>query len=249
MATLQHRPAPPLGMGGRRFAISQEAIAPARTDVSALSASCIAVAMLGIAALAAAATSSLLTPATVAAGGAGAGGAGGGFADMASFLAWPAGIVSAAYCLAALVYGFVSFRRGTLQRPEVAVRVLGSTAGLHLVLLLAGLWRLPESERTFDVTLAALLTLELGVIAALGWRHNAALRKGSSAKPATAPSAAAVLGTLFLASVMVAAITTVGMSASTAGELAVPHSGHSGTHQESVVPDQLQRLKDQGHHH
>ncbi len=126
-------------------------------------------------------------------------------------------------------------------------------AGLHLAVLVAGIWRMPEEARTFDVTLAALASLELSVIAVLGWRRNAELRKGPNFR-VREPSAPAVVGILFAASVLVAAITTSGMAASTAGELAVPHSGHHNTPQHSPQqesPDRgiLQQMKEQGHHH
>ncbi len=261
MATLQHRAAAQdsTRAAAQDFTRAAEqaskpgslTVAPADRRAVDVSATAVAVVLLGVAALAAAAASSLLTlPGGGAAGGGGLGtGVGDVVAGPGSALAWPAGAVSAAYCLAALLYALAAFRRGVLPHPAAVLRVVGVAAGVHLAVLLEGLWRMPESGRTLDVTLASLLTLELAVIAAVGWRSNAALRRDPSPGSATGHSAAAVLGVLFAASLLVAGVTTLGMAASAAGDLAVPHSGHGGTHQVPAVPQQLQQLKEQGHHH
>lgn len=194
------------------------------------------------------------------------------------------GVFSAIFGLAALAYGLWALRHGKLLRADIVLLVLSLAAGVHLISLLMGLWRMPAAERTFDATLAAMLVLELSATAVLGWQRNAPLRRSgigasSPASAVSAPasttgapgapaavtaaaaptavtkprSAAAVVGTLFATSLFVAALTTVGMAASTAGELAVPHSGHSDSihnnHDSNVVPANIQRLKDQEHHH
>lgn len=226
------------------------------------------VALLGIAALSSAAASSLLPGFGEAVdGGPSASGLGGPLLGVA-------GVLSAMYGLAALAYGLLALRHGKLIRPEVLNPALGIAAGIHLIGLLLGLWRMPVAERTFDITIAAMLVLELAATAVLGWARNAPLRRppsqinsvsgaspavcGASPSKAKPRSAAAVVGTLFAISLFVAALTTVGMAASTAGELAVPHSGHSDSgpggsghidHNSNVIPENLQRLKDQGHHH
>lgn len=219
------------------------------------------VALLGIAALSSAAASSLLPGfGETVDGGPSARGLGGPLLGVA-------GVLSATYGLAALAYGLLALRHGKLIRPEVLIPALGIAAGIHLIGLLLGLWRMPVAERTFDITIAAMLVLELAATAVLGWARNAPLRRpqnqknsvaGASSAAAKPRTAAAVVGTLFAISLFVAALTTVGMAASTAGELAVPHSGHSDSgpggsahvdHDSNVVPENLQRLKDQGHHH
>ncbi len=207
----------------------------------------ISLALLGIAALASAATSSLIP---------GLSGDTTGLASAAenttwisAASSWAAGIVSGVYCLASLAYAFVSFRKGVLPNTAALRLVVGLAAGVHLAGFLEGLWRAPSSTRTFDVTLASLLILELSVIAVLGWRKNSELRVNRSIKIHKEPSAMAVVGTLFAAAILVATITTVGMAASTAGELAVPHSGHMGTENGPAVPSNIEQLKNQGHHH
>lgn len=219
------------------------------------------VALLGIAALSSAAASSLLPGLSGTSDGVSSSGGSG------TFVLGVLGVFSAIYGLAALGYGLWALRHGKLLRADIVLLVLSLAAGVHLIGLLMGLWRMPAAERTFDATLATMLALELSATAVLGWQRNAPLRRSgiqgnplgnaASAEGAAATtkprSAAAVVGTLFATSLFVAALTTVGMAASTAGELAVPHSGHSDSghsdHDNNVVPENIQRLKDQGHHH
>ena len=160
-----------------------------------------------------------------------------------------AGIASAVYGLAALAYGFISFRSRHHQASSHAATggFIGRTVPPGGLLL--GLWRMPEASRTFDMTLASLLALELSVMAVLGWRQQCRPAAGSHQESRREPSAVAVVGTLFAASILVAALTTVGMAASTAGDLAVPHSGHSDTANSPSVPSNIEHLKNQGHHH
>lgn len=209
------------------------------TELGALYSS---LALLGIASLAIAAASSLLPWLNA--------GAESGTAD-GQLVVWPwaAGLTSAVYGLATLLYGLASLRSGTLPRVGAVQIVLAVAGAVHLAALLSGLWRMPETGRTFDVTLAALLVLELSVLATLGWRRNAAMRRRPGRRAPRKLPAAAVVGALFAASVFVAALTTAGMAASTAGELAVPHSGHGGSHEAPAVPENVQQLKQQGHHH
>lgn len=234
MATTAHMGVPAVSRPGPPVATPTGA-----TELGALYAS---LALLGIASLAIAAASSLLP--WLNAGEASAAGAG-----LPALWPWAAGLASAAYGLAALLYGLASLRSGRLPRVEAVQIVLAVAGAMHLTALLAGLWRMPETGRTFDATLAALLVLELSVLATLGWRRNAAMRRRPGRAAQHKMPAAAVVGTLFVASIFVAALTTAGMAASTAGELAVPHSGHGGSHEAPAVPENVQQLKQQGHHH
>lgn len=195
----------------------------------------VSIAAVGIAALSSAAASSLI---------AGLNGVGG----AAAWVQWVAVIVASSWAAAGLLYAFVSFRTANLPRTILTVRAVVAAASAHLAILIVGMWRLPEDLRSLDLTLASLLVLELSVIAVLGWQHNSGLRvrvPGARHKP----SALAVVGTLFAASILVASVTTVGMAASTAGELAVPHSGHGATTPGSPLPGNLEQLKHSGHHH
>lgn len=202
--------------------------------------------MVGVAALASAAASSLIP---------GLGGAASRLntAPWILLLSGVTGVVSASYALAALGYGAAAFRTGRLPAVRVLQFGVSLAAALHLGALLLGVWGIPGAKREFDLTLASLLVLELAVVAAVGWRGHAASRRSFVRKGAKPRSALTVVGTLFAASVLVAAVTTPGLAASTAGSLAVPHSGHS-TPEKSVtnnnqLPLEIQHLKNQGHQH
>ncbi|WP_113717635.1 hypothetical protein [Arthrobacter dokdonensis] len=198
----------------------------------------VGIAAVGIAALGCAASSSLLSGAT------GATGATGG----AAWWRWAAALASSAWAGAALVYALASWRTGRLPLAGVAARTVVGAASVHLALILIGAWRLPEESRFLDLTVASLLVLELSVLAVVGWQHNRALRTSSRPRAGRTPSALAVVATMFAASIVVASVTSVGLAASTAGQLAVPHSGHGATSPGSL-PGNLEQLRHSGHHH
>ncbi len=217
-----------------------------RHTTSELGSMCVGIGLMGITALAGAAASSLIP------------GLGGTVPRMDTqswvlLLNGAAGIASAGYGLAALGFGFSAFRRGQLPAVKALQILVSVAAVIHLAAFMAGLWGLPASDRSFDLTLAALLLLELTVTAAIGWQRNTALRRSAKSKVSTPRSAISVVGILFVASIFVAAVTTAGMAASTAGSLAVPHSGHGtpavGVVDDSLVPSKIQELKNQGHQH
>lgn len=191
----------------------------------------VGIAAVGIAALGCAASSSLAAGAT----------------GTTSWWGWVAALGSAAWAMVALAYTFVSFRAGRLPSAGVAARVLGAAASIHLATVVVGAWRLPEESRFLDLTAASLLVLELSVLAVIGWQRNRALRTRS--RPGWKPSALVVVGTAFAASILVASVTSVGLAASTAGQLAVPHSDHGATSPGGPLPGNLEQLKHSGHHH
>lgn len=195
----------------------------------------VGIAAVGIAALGCAASSSLLSGATGATGG-------------AAWWRWTAALASSAWAGAALVYALASWRTGRLPLTGVAVRTVVAAASVHLALILIGAWRLPEESRFLDLTVASLLVLELSVLAVVGWQHNRAVRTSSRRGAGWKPSALAVVATMFAASIVVASVTSVGLAASTAGQLAVPHSGHGATSPGSL-PGNLEQLRHSGHHH
>ena len=215
-----------------------------------LTALCVPLAGLGIASLSVALASSLATGAL------GIGPSGNSAVFMPAWLAWPFAVLDAGWAVAVFGVSFLAFRRGAVPRPELVAKMVAVAAGLHLATLLIGLWREPASTRFFDVTVASTLALELSVLACLGWmrRHNgqASAARYAAGPPTAAarqaPSAAAVLGVMFVAAIVVAAITTTGLAGSTAGELAVPHSGHGG-HSHTSPSGTLLHLEQGGHHH
>ncbi|MGA7203754.1 MAG: hypothetical protein WBX27_03880 [Specibacter sp.] len=243
MTAIHPAVAPPLpGRGpGRRSGSSTDTTAAAKQFASPLSSLYVSLAMLGVAALASAAASSLLPGIAGHHAGADQGGA------LAAG-AWVGGIFTGFFAVASLLYGIASFRAGRLLKSLLARRVLAVAATVHLAALLAAAWRMPADTRTFDVNLAALMVLELSAIAVIGWQRNTSLRRPAGSKTGREPSAARLVGTLFASSILVAAIASAGMAASTAGQLAVPHSGHGSSHSPSV-PGNILQLQNEGHHH
>lgn len=92
------------------------------------------------------------------------------------------------------------------------------------VVLAALAWKAllaPAGSRQVDLTLASALVL---VLLQFGIHSAFRRRAGRVAGPRLSPGK--LLGSLFLSAVVVAGITTPGLAASTAGDHAVPHSGH-----------------------
>ncbi|WP_104091432.1 hypothetical protein [Arthrobacter sp. GMC3] len=196
----------------------------------------VSLAALGVAALSGAGASSLIA------------GLAGGTAP-APWLQWISIIATSAWSVAALLYAFAALRTTKLLWAAVAQKTVAVAAALHLGALLLGMWRLPETTRSFDLTLAGLLLLELSVLAVAGWQRTSDARARSNARTHHAPSALALVATLFAASILVAAVATVGMASSAAGSLAVPHSGHGESQHNPQLPSNVQQLKNSEHHH
>ncbi|NVM93897.1 hypothetical protein [Arthrobacter wenxiniae] len=197
---------------------------------------CVGIAAVGMAALGSAASSSLAASLN-------------GTAGLAAWWGWAAAIGSAGWAGTALLYAVATLRAGHLPLPGLAVRAVGVAVSVHLAGVLIGLWRVPEESRFLDVTVASLLVLELSVLALMGWQRNKAARTPSGPGAGWKPSPLGVVGTMFAASILVASVATLGLAASTAGQLAVPHSGHGSHGPGGPLPSNLEQLKHSGHHH
>ncbi|NJC21900.1 hypothetical protein BJ994_000976 [Arthrobacter pigmenti] len=136
-----------------------------------------------------------------------AGTAAGGWALLHTFLGLAAlrGEDPASRVLAAVL---LTVRRAL---PVVAAVVLGA--------LTWGALLAPADLRRFDLTLACALALLLLQLCCRG-----ALRRTAGRGIQSSPGK--LLGVLFCAALVVAAITTPGLAASTAGDFAVPHGEH-----------------------
>ncbi|MCZ2402503.1 hypothetical protein IV498_04730 [Paenarthrobacter sp. Z7-10] len=168
-------------------------------------------------------------------------------------LAFAAGLIVGAWALFLLLWTIQSLRGTTPAWPAVMVRLLPAATAVQLAAVLYGLWKLPAANRSFDLTAACAVVLELVMLAALGWlRRQPArfLQPGPAAETtvakATEPSSDALpagrlLAVMFISAVLVAGVTTPGLAASTAGQSAVPHGSH-GSHT-PVLNDPAQ------HHH
>ena len=123
----------------------------------------------------------------------------------------------------------ISALRGEPVHGRVAA-LMARTVGAALpavavVVITALVWNAllaPAADRSFNLTLACGLALVLLQLACRG----ALRRRDARSTTTTAPSPVRLLGGLFLSAVLVAAITTPGLAASTAGDNAVPHGGH-----------------------
>ncbi|WP_427016931.1 hypothetical protein ACQCSX_19895 [Pseudarthrobacter sp. P1] len=177
---------------------------------------------LGTAALASALASSLLVRA-------------GSLAGTAAVPVWAGGVASIVWAMAVLAFSVASLRTGRPVWPRTATSAFTVAAAVHLATVLAGLWLGPAAERTFDLNAACAVVLELSIVAGIGWlgRHGTERAgtepAGGSPDVPAAPPAGRLLAALFAASVLVAAVTTPGLAASTAGHSAVPHGGHHST--------------------
>lgn len=162
-------------------------------------------------------------------------------------LAWLILVVNFAWCLASFAAALLMLGSRTHKLPNFTAAGFGLAAAAHLVFVLLALWRMPEAARTFDLTLASLSILELAVFAAVTRERNSTRLKVETPRQ---KSAGVVLLAVFGISLAVAALTTVGMAASTAGKLAVPHSGHMENHAPvEPNPGQQQELKKLEHQH
>jgi hypothetical protein len=161
-----------------------------------------------------------------------AGGSDGGGLAIAAGPAVGLAVLIAGWGAFLLIWSVRSLRTGRDALVRVMRRLLPLAAALQLGALLAGLWRLPASSRTFDATGACTLLVELSMLASLGWSGR---RRTPSAAEAGPPPAGRLLLGMFAAALLVAGVTTPGLAASAAGQSAVPHGEH-GQHPPSGPP-------------
>jgi hypothetical protein len=186
--------------------------------------------------------------------------AGGGAGWMPALPALPGFAAAAVVATAAvllLLWAVKSLRGDTLAWQLPVRRVLPLAVALQLTLLVLGLWQLPVSGRRFDLTLACTIVLELAILACAGWLHRrnapgASVRNAVGAPGSGGAGATRILASMFASAVLVSAVATAGLAASTAGHFAVPHGEH-GAHQHSNLepaPDQQRPvLHDPAQHH
>ncbi|GAA1344752.1 hypothetical protein GCM10009611_20280 [Arthrobacter roseus] len=98
----------------------------------------------------------------------------------------------------------------------------------------------PLGERSLDITALCAVALGLIILACRGYLQRRPTTSSADVGRSDAPAGRLLLG-LAAASVLVAAVATPGLAASTAGEFAVPHSEH-GQNLQPVLPEP-------GHHH
>ena len=164
----------------------------------------------------------------------------------APWWAWLGAIASAVWAGMALVYAVASLLKAAAPAVNLAVPCLVLVSSVHLASILAGLWGFPEGAKNLDLTIGSLLLLELSVLSVFMWQRK---RRKNLPHRAVRSSSLVVLGGMFASSVAVAAVASLGLAASSAGELAVPHSEHGTHHSGDIDPGIIQKMKQAEHHH
>ncbi|MBG0739233.1 hypothetical protein IV500_07495 [Paeniglutamicibacter antarcticus] len=173
-----------------------------------------------------------------------------GSTTAASALGLVAAVIVGAWALCLLLWAIATLRNGSPVWPLLTGRLLPAAVTLQLGAIIYGLWQLPAANRTFDLSSACSVVLELAILGSVGWLRRGGDPAGwtaaepSESAPIKAPPAGRLLAAMFAAALLVAAVATPGLAATTAGLHAVPHGEH-GTHSPS-----LPALHDPaGHHH
>ncbi|GAA3302009.1 hypothetical protein [Glutamicibacter nicotianae] len=164
----------------------------------------------------------------------------------APWWAWLGAIASAVWAGMALVYAVASLLKAAAPAVNLAISCLALVSSVHLASIAAGLWGFPEGAKNLDLTIASSLLLELSVLAVFMWQRK---RRKNLPHRAVRSSSLVVLGGMFASSVAVAAVASLGLAASSAGELAVPHSEHGIHHSGDIDPGIIQKMKQAEHHH
>lgn len=175
-----------------------------------------------------------------------------------------AAVLLAAAAVSLICWSVQSLRADTLAWQRAMRGVLPAAVALELAVLIYGLWQLPVSNRRFDLTLACTIILELAILGCAGWLRRHRPPQQQPAGGARAGDADAgpwtkdvrpgwILGSMFISAVLVSAVATAGLAASSAGHFAVPHGEH-GSHQPadtgpSSSDPQSPLLHDPAQHH
>ncbi|MBT2548571.1 hypothetical protein J7I85_09665 [Arthrobacter sp. ISL-65] len=150
--------------------------------------------------------------------------------------AGPALPVRAAGAAAALLWGaallgwtVAGLCRNRFPLPRTSALLLPAAAAAHVAAIVLGAG---SGMAGLAISHLAALLLTLMILAAISWlsRRSPNL-SGSSGQNASARlGAGPLIAAAFAGALLVAAITTPGLAASTAGQFAVPHGEHTGGH-------------------
>ncbi|MCE3293055.1 MAG: hypothetical protein K0Q84_1992, partial [Arthrobacter sp.] len=139
-------------------------------------------------------------------------------------------IAAALWGTALLGWTVAALRSGSFPWPRLSSALLLTAASLHLLSLLSGGG---TDLAGLNISHLAALLLTLTVVAAQGWlQRQARLQRQASVRGASGGGASGGAGAgrlllgAFAGAVAIAAITTPGLAASTAGQFAVPHGSH-----------------------
>lgn len=131
-----------------------------------------------------------------------------------------------------LAWTVAALRNGNFPMPRVSAAALPAAAAVHVLAIVTGA---RGDTAGLGLSHLAALLLTLMIVAAkawLGWQPSSDNGGGgddNGGRPAIGGTGAArLLAAAFAGALAVAAITTPGLAASTAGQFAVPHGSHSG---------------------
>jgi hypothetical protein len=151
-------------------------------------------------------------------------------------------IATALWGTALLGWTVAGLRRGSFPWPRLSAALLLTAAALHVLSIIGGGG---TDLAGLNISHLAALLLTLSIVAAQAWlRRQSGLGNAAGTVSPSAGTVSLGAGTgrlllgAFAGAVAVAAITTPGLAASTAGQFAVPHSGHSvGSHSDGGHSD------------
>ncbi|MDQ0864145.1 hypothetical protein [Arthrobacter globiformis] len=148
----------------------------------------------------------------------------------------PALPARAAGAAAALLWGVAllgwtvaGLSRNRFPLPRASALLLPAAATAHVAAIVLGAG---SGMAGLGISHLAALLLTLMILSATLWlgRRSPGLPRGSGQNASGRLGAGTLLAAAFTGAVLVAAITTPGLAASTAGQFAVPHGEHAGGH-------------------
>lgn len=145
-------------------------------------------------------------------------------ASAATPWAWAVALAAAAWGTALTLWAIQCLRFRPTGWSGLVIRLVPVSVLVHIAAVIHGLWWVPAPDRTLDLAALSALALNLILAGAAGWLA----RKGylGGGPPDVAPAPGRMLPALFAAALAVAVITTPGLSATAAGQHAVPHGQH-----------------------
>ena len=150
--------------------------------------------------------------------------------------AGPALPARAAGAAAALLWGaallgwtVAGLSRNRFPLPRTSALLLPAAAAAHVAAIVLGAG---SGMAGLGISHLAALLLTLMILAATLWlvRRSPGLPGGAGQNASGRLGAGTLLAAAFIGALLVAAITTPGLAASTAGQFAVPHGEHAGGH-------------------
>lgn len=138
-------------------------------------------------------------------------------------LSFTAALAVGVWAMYLAVWSVQTLRSGRILLPHSTIALLSAGSMVCLLAVIRTVW-LADGPDSVNVTVVSLAALQLIMLSALGYLRRTA---SSAAQANSSPSAGRLLLALFAAAIVVAAVATPGLAATTAGEFAVPHGEHA----------------------